>query len=235
VVTGASRGIGLAIARGLVAEGAQVLLASRSLEGVAAAACDLGAAAEALACDVGDVKDVGRLFARAAELGGADLLVCAAGIASTSAAAHTSRDELDSMLTVHLHGAISAAQEAYAQMRAKGAGSILMVTSVWGLGGQPGSLAYGSAKAALAHAVKVMAIEWARDGVRVNGLAPGFVETAMTEEIDQAARKKLRARVPMRRAAQPDEMVGPALLLLSSLGSYVTGQTLVADGGERAR
>jgi len=235
VVTGGSRGIGRAIAAGLHAEGARVLLASRKLASAVAAAEELGEGAEGVACDVSTASDVERLFARAQAHGGADVLVCAAGIASTSPAAQTPAEELDAMLSVHLHGAVSAAQAAYPQMREKGEGSVLMVTSVWGLGGQPGSLAYGSAKAALAHAVKVMAIEWARYGIRVNGLAPGLVDTEMTAVMDDAVRAKLSSRVPMRRAATPEEMVGPALMLTSALGSYLTGQTLVVDGGERAR
>ncbi len=139
------------------------------------------------------------------------------------------------MIDIHVHGAIEAARRAALQMRDVGGGVILFVTSVWGLRGQPGTLTYGVAKAAMAHAVKVLAIEWARDGIRVNGLAPGFVDTDMTADIDEAVREKLLKRVPLRRAARAEEMVGPALLLCSDAGSYVTGQILVVDGGESAR
>jgi 3-oxoacyl-[acyl-carrier protein] reductase len=109
------------------------------------------------------------------------------------------------------------------------------VTSVWGLGGASGTLAYGVAKAGLAHAVKVLALEWTAKKVRVNGLAPGLVTTDMTAELPERAKDKLVSRIPMRRPATPEEMAGPALFLVSDAASYVTGQVLVADGGERAR
>ncbi|MBX3250188.1 MAG: SDR family oxidoreductase [Myxococcales bacterium] len=233
VVTGGSRGIGLAIARALAGAGAKVIIASRDGEACARAAASFGG--EGVACDVGDPASVASLFARAEALGGCDVFVACAGVASGSLAAQVTRDELQRMLDVHYLGAVEGARAAAAQMRGKGGGAILFVTSIWGLGGASGTLAYGSAKAALAHAVKVLALEWARDGIRVNGLAPGFVETDMTADLPDAAKAKMLARVPLRRAARADEMAGPALFLCSDAASYVTGHTLVADGGERAR
>ncbi len=233
VVTGGSRGIGRAIAEALAAAGAHVVVSSRSAEACVAVADALGG--EAIPCDVTDPAQVDTLFDSVGKQGGCDVFVAAAGVASSASAADVSVSELRRMMEVHFVGATHGAQCAAAQMRAHGGGAILLVTSIWGLGGQPSTLAYGAAKAALSHAVKVLAIEWARDGVRVNGLAPGFVDTDMTAELAPPLRDKLLSRVPLRRAARPDEMAGPALFLCSEAASYVTGHVLVADGGERAR
>lgn len=233
VVTGGSRGIGLAIARAFANANARVVIASRDGEACASAAAPLGG--EGVACDVSDPASVASLFARVEALGGCDIFVACAGVASGSLAAKVSREELQRMLDVHYLGALEGARRAAEQMRGKGGGAILFVTSIWGLGGATGTLAYGAAKAALAHSVKVLALEWARDGTRVNGLAPGFVETDMTADLPDAARAKMLSRVPLRRAARADEMAGPALFLCSDAASYVTGHTLVVDGGERAR
>ncbi|MCA9602153.1 MAG: SDR family oxidoreductase [Polyangiales bacterium] len=239
VVTGGSRGIGRAIARSFAEAGATVVIASRNAAHVMATAEEIHREhreAYGIPCDVSDPKALDHLFERVAEMcGGTDVFVHAAGVSSVGFAQDAPRDELQRMLDVHYLAGVRGAQLACAQMRERGGGSIVLVSSVWGLGGATASLAYGSAKAALAHAVKVMGIEWARYGVRANALAPGFVDTDMTDEMDAKTRDKLVARVPMRRMASPDEMAGPALFLASGASSYMTGQVLVADGGERAR
>ena len=233
VVTGASRGIGRAIAEAFAAAGAEVVVSSRDRDACERVAGPIGG--HAIACDVVDPAAIDALFEKVHALGGADVFVANAGLSSSGFAHDVERAELQRMLDVHFLGAIQGAQRAAAQMKSKQAGAVLFVSSIWGLGGQPSALAYGCAKAALAHAVKTLAIEWARDGIRVNGLAPGFVDTAMTEELDPDVKAKLLSRVPMRRDARPEEMAGPALFLCSDAASYVTGHVLVADGGERAR
>ncbi len=233
VVTGGSRGIGGAIASALAAAGAEVTVVARSRDACVAHAEAIGGVAHP--CDVTDEAQLAALFASVAERGGADILVCAAGVSGSAPAATLSMADIDRMMDVHLKASLRAGQLAAPQMKENGGGAILFVTSVWGLGGQPGTLAYGTAKAAMAHAVKVLALEWARDGIRVNGLAPGFVDTDMTGDLPDSVREKLLRRIPLRRAGRPEEMAGPALLLCSDAGSYLTGQVLVVDGGERAR
>jgi NAD(P)-dependent dehydrogenase (short-subunit alcohol dehydrogenase family) len=240
VVTGGTRGIGRAIALGLAETGANVVVASRdaaSCAETARAIAHVGPRGIGVCCDVSKEDDVAMLFDRtAADLGGADVLVHCAGLSGAGkASSDVSRADLVRMLDVHLLGGITAAQLAAAQMEHRGGGAILLVTSVWGLGGASRTLDYGVAKAALAHAVRVLAIEWAKKGIRVNGLAPGFVETDMTAELPGGVRDHLIARAPLRRAATADEMVGPAVFLCSDAASFVTGHVLVADGGERAR
>lgn len=233
VVTGASRGIGRAIAAGLAARGAGVVVSARDAARCAETAASLGGVG--IPCDVADDVQVRALFARVHDLGGADIFVSCAGLGGGHLAARTERADLQAMLDVHFLGAMTGARLAAEQMRSKGQGAMLFVTSIWGLGGASGTLAYGAAKAALAHAVKVLALEWARDGIRVNGLAPGYVATDMTADLPDAARDKMLSRIPLRRAARPEEMAGPACFLCSDEASYVTGHVLVADGGERAR
>jgi NAD(P)-dependent dehydrogenase (short-subunit alcohol dehydrogenase family) len=239
VVTGGSRGIGRAIALALADAGAHVVVASRNgttCVEVAGEIAHRGVRGLGIACDVMDEASIVHLFDEvAAELGGTDLFVHAAGVAGGKLAADTTREDLSSMLDIHLLGGMTACQRAAMQMEARGGGSILLVTSVWGLGGATGTLAYGVAKAGLAHAVKVLAIEWARKKIRVNAIAPGLVDTDMTAALPDTARDKMIARIPLRRPADPDEMAGPALTLLSDAGSYITGEVLVVDGGERAR
>ena len=234
VVTGASRGIGEGVARAFAAVGARVVVASRSAERCEAVAGELPGAV-AVPTDVTSEPSLDALFARTQQLGGADVFVHCAGVAGAAPALDATQEQLRAMLDVHYLAGVAGAQRAARQMRAKERGAILLVTSIWGLGASPATLAYGAAKAALAHAVKVLALEWARYGVRVNGLAPGSVETDMTEGIDARVRERLTARVPLRRFATVDEMVGPALFLCSDAASYVSGHVLVADGGERAR
>lgn len=234
LVTGGSRGIGGAIADGLAAAGAGINIVARSPGPCQTKAEALGG--KAFPCDVTDHVALKSAMDAAGGQTGLDIFVACAGASHAGSAASLAMNDLQRMFDIHVKAAIYGAQLAAAQMREAGKGGcILLVTSVWGLGGQPGTLAYGTAKAALAHAVRVLALEWARDKIRVNGLAPGFVDTDMTADVGDVVRGKLLSRVPMRRAATPEEMAGPALFLCSPAASYVTGQILAVDGGERAR
>ena len=239
IVTGGSRGIGRAIAHRFAAAGADVVVSSRDGGRCVEAAAEIarhGVRGVGIACDVADEGDIGALFDRVAdELGGADIFVHCAGVSSVGKALEVDSAELRRMWEIHFLGGAIGARRAAAQMKTRGGGAILLVTSIWGLGGQVAQLAYGTAKAALAHAVRVLALEWAEYGIRVNGLAPGLVATEMTRDLPSSVRDALLRRVPLRRAAVPEEMAGPALFLCSDAASYVTGHVLVVDGGERAR
>lgn len=237
VVTGGTRGIGRAIANGLASRGARVIVASRDAATVDKAARQLVrdfGYGKGIACDVSKPAALDALFAAAKAEGGVDCLVHCAGLSSVVAAESASRQELMKMADVHYLAAVDLAQRSYHQMVGKG-GSILFISSIWSLGGQPASIAYGAAKAAMNQAMRVMAVEWARHDIRVNALAPGHVKTDMTKQIPKDVADKLIKRVPMRRMAEAEEMVEPALFLLGKGASYITGQILAVDGGERAR
>lgn len=232
LITGGSRGIGGAIASAFAQAGAEVVVNSRSATACEDKAKSIGGMA--LPFDVLDRHAVDAAWEKL-EPHGVDILVTAAGLAHAAPAESTSFEDLTHMWQLHVAGAISLAQKSAKGMAQRGGGSILFVSSIWGLGAQRGSLAYGSAKAALIHAAKVMAIEWAPTNVRVNALAPGFVDTKMTSGLGENIREKFVKRIPLGRIASPEEMVGPALLACSEAGSYMTGEVLVVDGGGRAR
>jgi 3-oxoacyl-[acyl-carrier protein] reductase len=238
VVTGGSRGIGRAIALGLAELGADVVIASRTqgaCESVAREVEARGRRALAIAVDTSKEGAIDELF-RAVDGAGfdrVDLFVHAAGVASANKASETTRSELAGMFDLHVLAAVRGAQLAASRMT--NGGSILFVSSVFGLGATKNMLAYGTAKAALAHAAKSLAVEWASRNVRVNAIAPGFVDTDMTAGLPDKAREALLKKVPLERAASPEEIAHAACFLLSDAASYVTGHVLVIDGGERAR
>jgi 3-oxoacyl-[acyl-carrier protein] reductase len=241
VVTGGSRGIGRAIALALASAGADVVVASRDqsrcLE-VAGEVARRGVRGIAVCLDATREESLDELFARVqTDTGGCDVLVHAAGLAKMGKAAEVPRADLQAMLDVHLLGALGAAQRASRQMAGRGGGAVLFVSSTFALAGRSGTLAYTVAKAGLLGAVQTLAVEWAPLAIRVNALAPGLVATDMTAGVlaDKKIEEKMLREIPMRRAASPEEMAGPALLLCSSAGSFITGTVLVADGGETAR
>jgi 3-oxoacyl-[acyl-carrier protein] reductase len=241
VVTGGSRGIGRAIALGLAEAGADVVIASRDQEKCVEVAGEIahrGVRGIAVCLDATREASLDDLFARVAtDTGGCDVLVHAAGVARMGKALDVPRADLQAMLDVHVLGAVGAAQRAAQQMAGRGGGAVLFVSSTFALAGRSGTLAYSAAKAALLGAVQTLAVEWAPLSIRVNALAPGLVATDMTAGVlaDKKIEEKMLKEIPMRRAAHPEEMAGPAVLLCSPAGSFITGHVLVADGGETAR
>jgi NAD(P)-dependent dehydrogenase (short-subunit alcohol dehydrogenase family) len=241
VVTGGSRGIGRAIALGLADAGADVVIASRDQDKCILVAGEIGhrgVRGFGVCLDATREASLDELFERVLrDTGGCDVLVHAAGLARMGKATEVPRDDLQAMVDVHLLGAIGAAQRAAKQMSGRGGGAILFVTSTFALVGRSGTLAYAAAKAGLLGAVQTLAVEWAPLGIRVNALAPGLVATDMTAGVlaDKKIEEKMLREIPMRRAANPEEMVGPALLMCSPAGSFITGHVLVADGGETTR
>lgn len=238
VITGGTQGIGLAIATAFANSGASVVVSSRREGKCKDAAATLnGSGHRGIACDVAKDAEVEALFDQVAsgDTKGCDVFIHCAGVSSSKWAKSVGTDEMRKMNDIHYVGGVHCGQRAASLMREGTGGAMVMISSVWGFGASPTTIAYGSAKAALTHAVKVMALEWARDGIRVNGLAPGFVATEMTENLPVATKEKLVSKIPLKRAATPAEMAGPALFLCSASASYVTGQTLIVDGGERTR
>ncbi|QKH37082.1 SDR family oxidoreductase [Achromobacter pestifer] len=237
LVTGAFGGLGEEFARTLSAAGAHVALAGRRLQAGEQLAAELAATdrqACAIALDVTQPDSVAGLFDAASErLGGAiDILVNNAGItAARPALEHTEADWMD-VIDVNLNGTWRVAQAAGRHMQAHGGGSIINIASILGLRVAQQVPAYAASKAALIQLTQALALEWARHGIRVNALAPGYIETDLNREFFASdAGQALIRRVPQRRLGQARELSAPLLLLASDASSFMTGSVLVVDGG----
>jgi NAD(P)-dependent dehydrogenase (short-subunit alcohol dehydrogenase family) len=237
LVTGASRGIGRQAALTLAAAGASVVLAARSRDdlGEVAAAARRAGAPDALVA-VTDVLDEAAVEAAVAtavkDTGRLDVVVnVAGGQGFTASVADTRTDGWDKVLGLNLRSVFVGCKAAMAHLPP--GGSIVNVASIAGLAASPGLAAYGAAKAAVISLTRTLAVEAAPQGVRVNCLAPGWVRTELTRRLwsDPETSRALVAQVPLGRWADVEELAGPLLLLASDAGSYITGATLVVDGG----
>ena len=235
LVTGASGGLGEHFARVLHAAGAQVALAARRKDALAALAAELGERAAPVALDVTDAAAVSRAFDAAETAFGApcDVVVNNAGIAVTRPALQQTEDDWDKVLDVNLRGCFLVAQAAAQRLVAAGRpGSIVNIASVGGLRVLGGVAGYTASKAALLQLTRQLAVEWARHGIRVNAIAPGYVLTPINAEFFATeAGQALIKRSPQRRLGKPDDLTGPLLLLASDAGAHMTGATVVVDGG----
>lgn len=241
LVTGASRGIGRAIALGFAAAGADVALLARTpdaLEEVRSEAERAGRRAAALPCDVTDAEAVRGAVAEAVErLGHIDVVVNNAG--GTGFMVPFTRMRFsgwEKTMRTNVASAVHVCQALSEHMLNRGAGSVVNVASVAGLTGTPAGAHYGAAKAAVISLTKTLAVEWASAGIRVNALCPGWTATELNRELweDEQASARLLADVPMNRWARTEEMVAPAVFLASDASSFLTGHVLVVDGGQTA-
>ncbi|MBM4265068.1 MAG: SDR family oxidoreductase [Deltaproteobacteria bacterium] len=232
LVTGASRGIGLATARRLSAEGVRVALNSgHSREPLEAAAAELPGAMACFA-DVRDPAAVDAMFrAIKQEMGGIDILVSNAAVARDSLVMMLSPDAWREVLDVNLDGAFHCARAGLRSMIGSRWGRIVNVVSPAAFLGKPGAANYAAAKAALVALTKTLAAESARYGITVNALCPGWVDTELTAGLGEDARAAERARIPAGRFAAPEEIADAIVFLASERARYVTGTTLVVDGG----
>jgi 3-oxoacyl-[acyl-carrier protein] reductase len=233
VVTGAAGGIGLSIAEALVKARAEVLLVDRR-EDVEDAAQRLNA--QAHVADLSEDGSAGEMVERAvAEWGRIDFLVNAAGVQARGPAIELSDEDWEMLHAVNLRAVFRACRAAAPRMMEGGA--ILNVASISSTVGVPGIVAYGAMKGGVVQLTKGLAVELAPYGVRVNAVAPGYVSTAMTEELwrDEDRRAQVTARIPLGRFASPEEISPAALFLLSPAAGYITGEVLHVDGGYVAR
>lgn len=231
LVTGGADGIGLAIAQTLAAGGARVTIADLDGDKARARAAELGPAHRGIACDVTDEAQV-RAVAQAAPF---DVLVNNAGIGDS----HLPTLDQDAgrfrqILDVHLTGSFLMSREVGRGMIARGQGAVVNLASIAGLTGLPRRNAYGAAKAGIVAMTRAMACEWAGQGVRVNAVAPAFVETALVRQLAEAGRidmTAIRRRTPIGRLIRAEEIAAAVAFLASDQASAITGITLPVDGG----
>ena len=236
IVTGSTKGIGLGIARAYVREGARVVVNSRSAADCASVARELGSAAVAVAADLSRSDEVRRLAkeSRAALDGTVDILVNNAGQPRVAPSESLPEADYRYTLDLNLNGCFVLTQEIVGGMLAAGSGSIVHVSSMNGSVPFPQRLAYCVSKAGLNMMTKVMAIEWAARGVRVNAIAPGYVQTEFITMLSARGildAEKLARRTPMGRIGTPEEIGEVAVFLASPAASFITGEILTVDGG----
>jgi NAD(P)-dependent dehydrogenase (short-subunit alcohol dehydrogenase family) len=238
VVTGASKGIGEAIARGLVAFGARVVLSSRKLEAVEAAAKairDQGGEAVAVAAHVGEPAAVRGLVEKAvAAFGGIDVIVNNAATNPVyGPLLQADNVVFEKIMAVNVRGPLELAKLAHPHLVKRGGGSVINISSIGGISPEPLLGLYSVSKAALISLTKVMAQEWGRDRIRANVICPGLVRTKFSAALwqNEPVLKEFVRTLPLGRIAEPEEMVGLALFLASPASGYCTGGVYVADGG----
>ena len=232
LVTGASGGIGGAIARALHAAGARVGLSGTRAGALDALAGELGDGAFAVPADLSSANGAKTLVKDAeAALGGIDILVNNAGLTRDQLAVRMSDEDWQMVLDVNLTAAFWLSQGCLRGMMKKRWGRIVSVTSIVGISGNPGQANYAASKAALIGMSKSLAQEVASRNITVNCVAPGFIDTPMTEGLSDEQKQDLTARIPAGRLGEPADVAGACVFLASDEASYVTGQTLHVNGG----
>jgi len=241
LVTGASRGIGATLALGLAEAGADVAVLARRVEDLSEVSLGidgLGRSSLPIACDVSQVRSIEAATAAIAGAGWTpDILVNNAGFESVSPAAEVDEATWDRIVDTNLKGAFFVAQAFAKPLLARDApGAIVNVCSLTSGIGIPTATPYTSSKTGLLGMTRALAAEWAPQGIRVNGIGPGYFRTAMTERFyqDQAWHDAMLAKIPMRRFGRLDDLVGATVFLASDAAAYITGQLLYIDGGTMA-
>jgi 3-oxoacyl-[acyl-carrier protein] reductase len=232
LVTGASGGIGSAIAKALAGQGAKVALSGTREDALKAVQQELGAAAAILPCNLADGAAVDALVpAAVAQLGQLDILVNNAGITRDNLAMRMKDEEWDTVIRVNLEAAFRLARAACKPMMRAKFGRIISVTSVVGVTGNPGQVNYAASKAGLIGLSKALAQEVASRNITVNTIAPGFINSAMTDQLPEAQRESLLGRIPAGKLGTGSDIAAAAVYLASREAGYVTGATLHVNGG----
>jgi 3-oxoacyl-[acyl-carrier protein] reductase len=232
LVTGATGGIGGAIAAMLHGAGAAVALSGTREAVLAERAAELGERTHVLACDLSDAAAVDALVGRAeAAMGQLDILVNNAGLTRDNIGMRMKDEEWETVLNVNLTSAFRLTRAAAKNMMRRRFGRIVSITSVVGVTGNPGQANYAASKAGMIGMTKSFAMELASRGVTVNCVAPGMIATAMTDALNEQQRATILQHIPMGRLGEPDDIAAAVLYLASDAGRYVTGQTLHVNGG----
>jgi 3-oxoacyl-[acyl-carrier protein] reductase len=231
LVTGASGGIGSAVARQLHAQGAAVVLTGRRRDALQALADQLGERARIAEADLADAAAIEPLIRSAEAEGGIDILINNAGLTRDNLALRLKDEDWQTVLDVNLSAGFRLIRAALRGMMKRRFGRIISVTSIVAVTGNPGQANYAAAKAGMIGMSKALAAEVASRGITVNCIAPGFIETAMTDVLDDAQRARLLERIPLARLGAGADVAAAAVYLASEEAGYVTGQTLHVNGG----
>lgn len=233
LVTGASGGIGGAVARALHAQGATVVLSGTRAEALEALKAELGTRAHVAVCNLSDTASVEALPKAAEAAAGApiDILVNNAGVTRDNLSMRMKDEEWDTVIAVNLTAAFRLSRAVTRNMMKKRWGRIVTITSIVGATGNPGQSNYAAAKAGLVGLSKSIAYEVATRGITVNCVAPGFIGTPMTDVLTEQQKKAISERIPQQRMGTPAEIAAAVVYLASEEAAYVTGQTLHVNGG----
>lgn len=235
VITGAARGIGLGIARMFAGQGMNLSICGTSQKTVDAALAELkdfGVSAYGAVVDVSNSAGVEKFIAESIKnLGKIDVLVNNAGITRDNLAVRMSEEDWDKVLDINLKGAFLVSKFVLKHMMKERSGSVINITSAAGQSGNAGQANYSAAKAGMIGLTKSLAKEFASRGVRVNAVAPGFVETDMTRALDQKVKEAAIAAIPLKRFADVSDIAKAVLFLAGGDSSYITGQVLAVNGG----
>lgn len=232
LVTGASGGIGGAIARSMHEQGATVSLAGRNRDALDALAAELGDRCHVIVGDLGDTESADAMLAAASDaMDGIDILVNNAGLTRDNLAMRIKDDDWQAVIDVNLTATFRLSRAVLRGMMKARWGRIINVTSIVGVTGNPGQTNYAASKAGIIGMSKSLAGEVATRGITVNCIAPGFIATAMTESLGEDQKEKLVSAVPAGRLGTPEDVAACAVFLASGEAAYVTGQTLHVNGG----
>lgn len=235
IVTGSTQGIGRGIAKALAQAGAQVVITSEDAKAVAATAstlCDEGHDVRGVVCDVTHTKELeGLVVDTISCFGGVDILVCNAGITGT--AGSWSLDDFDHVMAVNLRSIVALTSLTLPHMAALGGGSVILMSSLSALRGNGAINAYALAKAGIAQLARNLAVQWGPQHVRVNALAPGLIETPLSEHLlaDASFMARRLQMTPLRRVGTVEEVAAACTFLASPASSFITGQNIAIDGG----
>jgi 3-oxoacyl-[acyl-carrier protein] reductase len=233
LVTGASGGIGGAIARGLHRQGARVILSGTREDALIALAAELGDRAVPVVCDLGDSASVDGLVAAAEAAAGAplDIVVANAGVTRDGLLLRMKDDDWAAVMRINLESYFRLSRAALRGMMKRRAGRIIGITSIVGVTGNPGQANYAASKAGMIGFSKALAQEVASRNITVNCIAPGFIESPMTDALNDAQRTQILSTIPQARLGSGDDIAAACVYLASDEGAYVTGQTLHVNGG----
>jgi len=235
IVTGGSTGIGKAIAAKYLEYGAEVVVANRSAETGRETAVDLGC--EFVQCDVAEYEQVKSLVeATVEDYGRLDVLVNNAGIGRVGTVEDMPLEDWNDVMRINLNGVMHGTRAALPHLK-ESEGCIVNIASIYGLVGGPGATAYATAKGGIVNLTRSVAVDYAKQNVRVNSICPGFVETPMTDPAfgQEEFYEYVHGQTPMGRVAQPEEIAGLAMFLASDEASYITGANIPVDGGWTAQ